>query len=140
MQGTVCAVIIDKACPCVKTSWACSTNMSAETSAKRQRTVEDFAGADEYAGEFDGRESPPCFNSRMCVGLGGRYRGKVVVVTGGSMGIGEGCVRAFVAAGARVAFCSRKRNNLEEELNAMEGAWSLPFRSRSCVALSPQYN
>jgi len=35
------------------------------------------------------------------------YRDKVVVVTGGSKGIGEGCVRVFAAAGAKVVFCSR---------------------------------
>lgn len=35
------------------------------------------------------------------------YTDKVVIVTGGSKGIGEGCVRAFVAAGARVVFCAR---------------------------------
>lgn len=32
---------------------------------------------------------------------------KVVVITGGSHGIGEGCVRVFVRAGARVVFCAR---------------------------------
>ena len=36
-----------------------------------------------------------------------RYEGKVVIVTGGTKGIGEGCVRAFVEAGARVVFCAR---------------------------------
>jgi NAD(P)-dependent dehydrogenase (short-subunit alcohol dehydrogenase family) len=35
------------------------------------------------------------------------YQNKVVIITGGSKGIGEGCVRAFVAAGARVVFCAR---------------------------------
>jgi len=35
------------------------------------------------------------------------YANKVVIITGGSKGIGEGCVRAFVAAGARVVFCAR---------------------------------
>jgi NAD(P)-dependent dehydrogenase (short-subunit alcohol dehydrogenase family) len=35
------------------------------------------------------------------------YADRVVLVTGGSYGIGAGCVRAFVAAGARVVFCSR---------------------------------
>jgi NAD(P)-dependent dehydrogenase (short-subunit alcohol dehydrogenase family) len=35
------------------------------------------------------------------------YTNKVVVITGGSRGIGEGCVRAFVAAGAKVVFCAR---------------------------------
>jgi len=35
------------------------------------------------------------------------YRDKVVIVTGGSKGIGEGCVRVFASAGAKVVFCSR---------------------------------
>jgi NAD(P)-dependent dehydrogenase (short-subunit alcohol dehydrogenase family) len=36
-----------------------------------------------------------------------RYQDKVTIVTGGSRGIGEGCVRVFVAAGSKVVFCSR---------------------------------
>jgi NAD(P)-dependent dehydrogenase (short-subunit alcohol dehydrogenase family) len=36
-----------------------------------------------------------------------RYQDKVVIVTGGSRGIGEGCVRVFAGAGAKVVFCSR---------------------------------
>jgi NAD(P)-dependent dehydrogenase (short-subunit alcohol dehydrogenase family) len=35
------------------------------------------------------------------------YIDKVVIITGGSKGIGAGCVRAFVAAGAKVIFCAR---------------------------------
>ncbi len=35
----------------------------------------------------------------------GRYADKVAIVTGGSRGIGEGCVRAFSKAGAKVVFC-----------------------------------
>jgi NAD(P)-dependent dehydrogenase (short-subunit alcohol dehydrogenase family) len=49
------------------------------------------------------------------------YEGKVVIVTGGSHGIGEGCVRAFVGAGSTVVFCSRGESEgraLESELNA----------------------
>jgi NAD(P)-dependent dehydrogenase (short-subunit alcohol dehydrogenase family) len=37
-----------------------------------------------------------------------RYANKVVLVTGGSLGIGQGCVRTFAAAGATVVFCARK--------------------------------
>jgi NAD(P)-dependent dehydrogenase (short-subunit alcohol dehydrogenase family) len=36
-----------------------------------------------------------------------RYQDKVVIVTGGTKGIGAGCVRVFVEAGARVVFCAR---------------------------------
>jgi NAD(P)-dependent dehydrogenase (short-subunit alcohol dehydrogenase family) len=48
------------------------------------------------------------------------YSNKVVIITGGSKGIGEGCVRAFVEAGANVVFCSRKEESaaaLVAELN-----------------------
>jgi NAD(P)-dependent dehydrogenase (short-subunit alcohol dehydrogenase family) len=38
------------------------------------------------------------------------YTNKVVIVTGGTKGIGEGCVRAFVEAGSRVVFCARNRD------------------------------
>lgn len=50
------------------------------------------------------------------------YRDKVVIVTGGTKGIGEGCVRAFVDAGSRVVFCSRKQgegDKLEAKLNGI---------------------
>lgn len=36
-----------------------------------------------------------------------RYQDKVAIITGGTRGIGAGCVRAFVGAGARVVFCSQ---------------------------------
>lgn len=35
------------------------------------------------------------------------YTDKVVIITGGSKGIGKGCVEVFVAAGAKVVFCAR---------------------------------
>src|SRR5947209_5426925 len=49
------------------------------------------------------------------------YTDRVVVITGGSHGIGEGCVRSFVAAGAKVVFCARNDRDgehLAEEVNA----------------------
>ena len=42
-----------------------------------------------------------------------RYQNKVVVVTGGTKGIGEGCVHVFAEAGAHVVFCG-----LEPDLGA----------------------
>src|SRR3989442_14788275 len=46
------------------------------------------------------------------------YTDKVVIITGGSHGIGEGCVRAFVAAGGGVVFCAR--NDREGDRLGME--------------------
>lgn len=51
----------------------------------------------------------------------GRYEGKVTIVTGGSKGIGEGCVRVFLDEGSSVVFCSRGKAEgeaLEKELSA----------------------
>jgi NAD(P)-dependent dehydrogenase (short-subunit alcohol dehydrogenase family) len=48
------------------------------------------------------------------------YTDKVVIITGGSKGIGKGCVQAFVLAGARVVFCARNTDEgaaLAQELN-----------------------
>jgi NAD(P)-dependent dehydrogenase (short-subunit alcohol dehydrogenase family) len=48
------------------------------------------------------------------------YTEKVVIITGGTKGIGKGCVQAFVSAGAKVVFCSRNPNEgapLAQELN-----------------------
>jgi NAD(P)-dependent dehydrogenase (short-subunit alcohol dehydrogenase family) len=50
------------------------------------------------------------------------YRDKVVIITGGTKGIGEGCVRVFVDGGSRVAFCARNQDegdHLAEELNQL---------------------
>ena len=49
------------------------------------------------------------------------YTDKVVIITGGSKGIGKGCVQAFVDAGAKVVFCARKAEEgqrLVQELNS----------------------
>jgi NAD(P)-dependent dehydrogenase (short-subunit alcohol dehydrogenase family) len=50
-----------------------------------------------------------------------RYDDKVTIVTGGSRGIGEGCVRIFVEAGATVVFCSRSQDEgaaVEKDVNS----------------------
>ena len=48
------------------------------------------------------------------------YTDRVVIITGGSKGIGEGCVRTFVGAGAKVVFCARNEQSgqaLADELS-----------------------
>ena len=40
--------------------------------------------------------------------------GKVVLVTGGSKGIGLACSLGFAAEGARIAMCSRSRDNIDK--------------------------
>jgi NAD(P)-dependent dehydrogenase (short-subunit alcohol dehydrogenase family) len=50
--------------------------------------------------------------------------GKVVLITGGSKGIGLACAQAFAAEGARIAICSRSRENIDKasaELNRAFG-------------------
>ncbi|XP_074640525.1 L-fucose dehydrogenase-like [Tubulanus polymorphus] len=51
-----------------------------------------------------------------------RYKDKVTIVTGGSKGIGEGCVRVFVENGSKVVFCARGEKDgktLEDKLNKL---------------------
>lgn len=51
-----------------------------------------------------------------------QYPDKVVIITGGTKGIGEGCVRVFVDAGSRVVFCARREDEGEEfaaEMNSL---------------------
>jgi NAD(P)-dependent dehydrogenase (short-subunit alcohol dehydrogenase family) len=51
-----------------------------------------------------------------------RYENKVTIITGGTKGIGEGCVRVFIEAGANVVFCARNTaqgKELEAEMNAL---------------------
>src|SRR5688572_14853747 len=47
-----------------------------------------------------------------------RYADRVVIITGGSSGIGKGCAQEFVGAGAKVVICC----NNEEEGTATAGA------------------
>lgn len=53
------------------------------------------------------------------------FRDKVVLVTGASKGIGEGCVRVFAEAGAKVVFCARGEK-AGRELERQVGALFLP--------------
>lgn len=49
-------------------------------------------------------------------------KGKLVLVTAGSKGIGTACAATFLAEGARVAICSRTQENLDRALAALPGA------------------
>ena len=51
--------------------------------------------------------------------------GKVVLVTGGSKGIGFACAKAFEAEGAKIAICSRSQENLDEARVSLAGAFSV---------------
>jgi len=53
-----------------------------------------------------------------------RYQNKVVIITGGSRGIGEGCTRVFFSNGAKVVLCAKETvfgPKLEKELNSSGG-------------------
>jgi NAD(P)-dependent dehydrogenase (short-subunit alcohol dehydrogenase family) len=50
------------------------------------------------------------------------YKNKITIITGGTKGIGEGCLRVFADAGATVVFCARNEaqgNALAAEINAL---------------------
>ena len=49
-------------------------------------------------------------------------KGKVVVVTGGSKGIGLACAKAFLAEGAKVGIASRSQSNIDRALDQLKGA------------------
>lgn len=49
-------------------------------------------------------------------------KGKAVVVTGGSKGIGLACAKAFLAEGAKVGITSRSQANIDRALGALPGA------------------
>jgi NAD(P)-dependent dehydrogenase (short-subunit alcohol dehydrogenase family) len=51
--------------------------------------------------------------------------GKVVLITGGSKGIGLACASAFAAEGARIAICSRSRDNVERARAELKDAFGL---------------
>ena len=56
--------------------------------------------------------------------------GKVVIITGATRGIGEGCVRVFCEAGAKVVACARSKEageKLSSEMNGLYGEDSCIF-------------
>lgn len=61
-----------------------------------------------------------------------RYADRVVIVTGGSRGIGRGCAEEFVGAGAKVVLCS----NAEAEGAATAGALQTLARERGAGCAS----
>jgi 3-oxoacyl-[acyl-carrier protein] reductase len=48
-------------------------------------------------------------------------KGKTVLVTGGSKGIGLACAKAFAAEGCKVRIAARNREKLEQAVNALGG-------------------
>ncbi|MBU1964396.1 MAG: SDR family NAD(P)-dependent oxidoreductase [Proteobacteria bacterium] len=56
----------------------------------------------------------------MC-GIAYDLNGKVVVVTGGSRGIGLELARNFLEQGARVVVCGRKEENLKAAVQKLGG-------------------
>ncbi|WP_306599744.1 SDR family oxidoreductase [Geothrix sp. 21YS21S-2] len=54
----------------------------------------------------------------MDLGLNGR----IILITGGSKGIGLACASAFAAEGCRVAICSRSQANVDQALAGLPGA------------------
>jgi NAD(P)-dependent dehydrogenase (short-subunit alcohol dehydrogenase family) len=52
-------------------------------------------------------------------------KGAVVLITGGSKGIGLACARDFAAEGARLAICSRSEDNVARALRGFPGAFGI---------------
>ena len=50
---------------------------------------------------------------------------KVVLVTGGSKGIGLACASSLAAEGARIAICSRSRDNIDKAAARLKGAFGV---------------
>ena len=53
-----------------------------------------------------------------------RIKGKLILITGASSGIGEACARRFAAEGARLALWARRRERLDRLRSELDGAES----------------
>ena len=54
-------------------------------------------------------------------------KGSIVLITGGSKGIGLACARSFAAEGARVAIASRNPEHLARAVKTLETEGAKPF-------------
>jgi len=52
-------------------------------------------------------------------------KGRTVLITGGSKGIGFACAAAFAGEGARIAICSRSPDNVSRSVAALPGAFGI---------------
>src|SRR5437879_3244950 len=64
-----------------------------------------------------------------------RLKGKSVLITGGSKGIGLACARAFAAEGCRIHLAARNRERLEEAARSLGGATTHAVDLRDGAAL-----
>ncbi|KAJ8299525.1 hypothetical protein KUTeg_023585 [Tegillarca granosa] len=58
-----------------------------------------------------------------------RYKDKITIITGGSSGIGRGCVEVFVKHGSKVVFCSNAPEEgraVEAEMNKIGECYFIP--------------
>jgi NAD(P)-dependent dehydrogenase (short-subunit alcohol dehydrogenase family) len=62
--------------------------------------------------------------------------GKLVLVTGGSKGIGLACALAFAAEGARIAICSRASDNVERARAKLKDAFGVAADLTDAAAAS----
>ena len=60
------------------------------------------------------------------------YQDKVVIVAGGTKGIGRGCVEVFCEAGATVVFCARHSDGVEELVKNLSAPGSGTAHFYSC--------
>ena len=65
-------------------------------------------------------------------------KGKVVIITGGSGGIGQACAEYFAARGSRVLICGRNEKRLYETSERIRGNGGLAFSFVCDVAVEEQ--